>query len=346
MENIQGLNELIKNRLIEKKGNVKLTENTDIILYGKALGISENQLLFKILEIEETIDWAKEKENIIKSETFTTINNVSAPNNTIYCSSCNAVNEKGIANFCVDCGKELRTAEPIKPQNNFVTPNSIKEKSKSPYIILAIALLVILILVGFGYSRIKKDVVNNGSFAVDTTEVINDTSSFKSNDAPTSLDTAKVANPSSIDSTIVEKSSYEEQIDNFIKYNENCIKDLNTNYYWYIAPDRDFDFESANSFSNNLTENGLNWRVPTYSEIKTLYNSQFSAGEGYYANNEFFPAKIHNVFNAVGTGSWFWVSDRSYNSSIAHAINLHEGIKVSVNIQNHKFPVHVLLISK
>ena len=61
METIQGLNELIKNRLIEKKGNVKLTENTDIILYGRALGINENQLLFKVIEIEETIDWELEK---------------------------------------------------------------------------------------------------------------------------------------------------------------------------------------------------------------------------------------------------------------------------------------------
>ncbi len=345
MINIQGLNELIKNRLIEKKGNVKLTENTDIILYGKALGISENQLLFKILEIEETIDWAKEKENIIKSETFTTVTNSLSPSNAIYCSNCNAANEKGVANFCVDCGTELRP-EPIKPQSHVVTPDSNKEKSKFPYIILGIALLVILILVGLVYSRIKKNVVNNKSFAVDTTEVIKDTSSFKSNDTPTSLDTSKVTYPSSVDSTIVEKSSYEKQIDNFIKYNENCIKDLNTNYYWYIAPDKNFDFESANNFSNNLTEKSLKWRIPTYSEIKTLYNSQFSAGEGYYANNEYFPAKIHNVFNAVGTGSWFWVSDRSYNSSIAYAINLHEGIKVSVNIQNYKFPVHLLLISK
>jgi len=343
METIQGLNELIKNRLLEKKGNVKLSDNTDIILYGRALGFNENQLLFKVLEIEETIDWAKEKENIIKSETFTTV--TKSPNNIIYCSNCNAANEKGVANFCVDCGGELNP-EPIKAQSQFVTPNNIPEKSKSPYIIIGIALLVILILVGLVYSRIKKDNGNNDSLVVDTTEVIKDTSSFKSNDIPTSLDTAKVANPKEVDSITVETNSYEKKIDNYIKYNENCIKDLNTNYYWYIAPDKDFDFESANNFSNNLTEKSLNWRVPTYSEIKTLYNSDFSAGQGYYANNEYYPAKIHNVFNAVGSGSWFWVSDRSYNSSIAYAINLHEGIKVRVDIQNHRFPVHLILISK
>jgi hypothetical protein len=343
METIQGLYELIKNRLIEKKGNVKLTENNDIILYGKALGYNENQLLFKILEIEETIDWAKENGNVLNSKTFTTVTNSSTT--IIYCSNCNAANEKGVANFCVDCGVELNP-EPIKSQSQFVTPNSIPEKSKSPYIIGGIALVVIFILVGLMYSRIKKDTGNNDSLVVDTTEEIKDTSSFKGNNISSLLDTTKVANPSAVDSTTVDTNSYGEKIDNYIKYNENCIKDLNTNYYWYIAPDKDFDFESANSFSNNLIEKSLNWRVPTYSEIKTLYNSEFSAGHGYYANNTYFPAKIHNVFSAVGSGSWFWVSDINNNSSKAFAINLHEGIKVSVDIQNHRFPVHLLLISK
>ncbi len=146
---IQGLNELIKIRLIEKKGNVKLTENTDIILYGKALGISENQLLFKILEIEETIDWAKEKESIIQSETFPTVTNSSTPTNIIYCSNCNAPNEKGVANFCVDCGKSLRPEEPIISQNQYYPQPYIKEKSKTLYIIGGSALIVVVILVVF-----------------------------------------------------------------------------------------------------------------------------------------------------------------------------------------------------
>jgi hypothetical protein len=141
MESTQGLHELIRSRLIEKRGNVKLTENTDIILYGKALGINENQLLFKILEIEETIDWAKEKANVNQSETFT----ASPSTNVIYCSSCHAANEKGLANFCVDCGAALKQ-EPVKAQEQFVAPPGIPKKSKMPYILGAIALLVIIIL--------------------------------------------------------------------------------------------------------------------------------------------------------------------------------------------------------
>jgi hypothetical protein len=144
---IQGLNKLIKNRLIEKNGNVILTENTDIILYGKALGISENQLLFKILEIEETIDWAKEKENRINSDTFATVSNFTTPIAIIYCSNCNAANEDGVANFCVDCGTELRP-EPITLQSQYYSQPDVEEKSKTPYIIGFSVLIVVAILVG------------------------------------------------------------------------------------------------------------------------------------------------------------------------------------------------------
>lgn len=335
METIQGLNELIKSRLIEKKGNVKLTENTDIILYGKALDISENQLLFKILEIEETIDWAKEKESIIKSETISTASNSSTPNNIIHCSNCNAANEKGVANFCVDCGIELRS-EPIKPQNQIANQNNIVEKSKTPFILGAIALAVIITIVGFHYYRNKNDASNTNSKVDDITAVKADSTAIVQNSSSTSI----------TNDQLVENNSYGDKIDNFIKYNENCIKDLNTNYYWYIAPDKNFDFDSTNIYSNRISERNLNWRVPTYAEIKTLYNPDLSAGQGYYTNNKYFPAKIHNVFSAVGSGSWFWVSDINNNSSKAFAINLHEGIKVNVDIQNHRFPVHLLLISK
>lgn len=137
-----------------------------------------------------------------------------------------------------------------------------------------------------------------------------------------------------------------EQIDNYIKYNDILIKDLNTNFYWYIAPDKSFSFEEAKNYASNISERNLSWRIPTFDEIKNLYNSNYSAGEGFFINNEYYPAKIHNVFNSIGSGSWFWVSDRNINSSKAYAINLHEGIKINFDSQNPNYPVHLLLISK
>ena len=154
MESTQGLHELIRSRLIEKRGNVKLTENTDIILYGKALGINENQLLFKILEIEETIDWAKEKSNVNQSETFT----ASPSTNLIYCSSCHAANETGLANFCVDCGaafKQENYQENDYSNTNDTPRNNTEKSSKYLYYILGITILVIVVLIGINLDFCK-----------------------------------------------------------------------------------------------------------------------------------------------------------------------------------------------
>ena len=103
MESIEGLNELIKKRLIENKGSIKLTENNDIILYGKAIGISENQLLFKILEIEETIDWEAEK---LKEQ-----ESVEKPT----CPKCNSVFSSDIK-FCINDGVKLVYSDKLIPK--------------------------------------------------------------------------------------------------------------------------------------------------------------------------------------------------------------------------------------
>jgi hypothetical protein len=171
METLEGLNELIKNRLIKNKGNIKLTENTDIILYGKALGITENQLLFKVLEIEETIDWEvekkKEQEYKIQSESSLTNNYANpiskASSNLIYCSNCNAPNEKGLANFCVDCGVELKPTpeENSEPQQQYETKQNYHQnvyaspqeeeikKSKLPIILGVLGVIIVALVLGY-----------------------------------------------------------------------------------------------------------------------------------------------------------------------------------------------------
>lgn len=175
METLEGLNDLIYKRLIEKNGNVKLTENVDITLYAKSIGISESQLVFKILEIEETIDWAAvekkkhlleeaSREAILNSSTSTKTN--SKPN-ILICKNCNAENEKGVANFCVECGSELKQQptpiyqptpayeQEIKQEqnrNNEPEPE-VEKKSKMPIIIGIIGFVLILFLSYFFWGK-------------------------------------------------------------------------------------------------------------------------------------------------------------------------------------------------
>ena len=184
METPEGLNELIKKRLIDKNGNVKLTENNDIVLYGKALGISENQLLFKILDLSETIDWSEiEKKKVQDNNSFqTTANensfatNIQPTIHTIRCSSCNALNEKDVAKFCVECGSELIIKTEPKPepipsyrQPTNISPEEEETKSKTPIIIgtiIGILLLLVACYFFWGKDYLRdKDATRMYSFA-------------------------------------------------------------------------------------------------------------------------------------------------------------------------------------
>lgn len=145
--------------------------------------------------------------------------------------------------------------------------------------------------------------------------------------------------------TVNQKSNAKE-IDGYLKLDEHIIKDKKTGYLWYIAPDKSFSFNEALFYSDNLYINNFKWRIPTYKEIHTLFNSNYTAGTGFYIGGKNYPAKIHSVFNAVGQGAWFWVTDAATNAQKGYAANLFEGIRVPFNKNNPKYPVHLMLISK
>lgn len=165
METLEGLNDLIYKRLIEKNGNIKLTENNDIVRYANAVGIPENQLLFLILEIEEKIDWTEIEKKKKQASTEVVLN--ASNSNKVYCKNCNAENEKGIANFCVECGSELKQEpEPIPEpaplyqpapqyeQKSYVAPEpEPTEKSKLPIIIGITGILIALVLGYFFWGK-------------------------------------------------------------------------------------------------------------------------------------------------------------------------------------------------
>ena len=300
METIQGLNELIKNRLIEKKGNVKLIENNDIILYGRALGITENQLLFKILEIEETIDWTKEKESVINLETINTASNFTNSNNIIHCSNCNAANEKGVANFCVDCGTELRP-EPIKTQSQYYPQNNVEQKSKMPYIIGASALIVIVILAGLFFLN-----KNQNSVAPEIiTKPISDSTKVKEVTAPISqIDTTSVA---------LSNSTQNNQEDAF-KILSQYYNDINNS-----------NVDANNYFSENVTQFINRFNI-TPNEINTIFNKndEFLRGHSEIVNNQVDFERTENKINYYN----YWVDYNCYRKSK----NKNEFCKVNVEV--------------
>lgn len=135
------------------------------------------------------------------------------------------------------------------------------------------------------------------------------------------------------------------ELANYEVIDEYHVKDLSTNYYWLIGPDSAFNSIGVEKVVQEANIENANWRIPTFNEAISLFNTDYAAGTGFSFKGKNYPAKINSTFNRVGSGSWFWLSDLHSDSSKAYAINLYEGIKVEFRKKNPEIPVHILLIS-
>ena len=57
----------------------------------------------------------------------------------------------------------------------------------------------------------------------------------------------------------------------FIKYENGIIHDDLTGLEWVVGPDRDMNWNEANSWARNLKISGKSWRLPTVYELTNLY---------------------------------------------------------------------------
>lgn len=299
METIQGLHELIKNRLIEKNGNFKLTQNVDIIAYGKVLGLNENQLLFKVIEIEETIDWTKEKGNVLNTELFINKNDSSTQTNIIYCSKCNTANQKSVANFCVNCGAELNP-QPVKAESQFVAPNSIPEKSKTTYILGTLTLIVIIILGGLLYSKNTK---NNSTEKYNTT----------------------VTN-SVIESTNSVIPQHEINLEEILNILSRYHYDINNS-----------NFDANNYFSENVSQYFSRHNV-TPNEINTIFNQKkdFIRGQSNILNNQITFERTENNINYYSYWVDYSCFRKSENKTEFGQVNVELGFDDNNKITSYK----------
>jgi serine/threonine protein kinase len=132
----------------------------------------------------------------------------------------------------------------------------------------------------------------------------------------------------------------------FIKINKSVIQDTELGNFWLIGPDESYTYEQAVFFAESQSSNAESWQIPSFSDIKKLYDPQSKAGTGFYLKGRNYPARINHIFEDIGSGSWFWVNDAHPDPNKRYAINLHEGIKVEVDLYGTGIPVHVLLLKR
>ena len=102
------------------------------------------------------------------------------------------------------------------------------------------------------------------------------------------------------------------------------VTDQRTGLDWYVGPDVNTDWPTAVKWTSELAVGGGGWRMPSSSELQTLFDKTYTAGIGYYKNGKHWPAHMHPVFQAIGGGSWVW-SAESENKASASAFNFNQG---------------------
>jgi len=78
----------------------------------------------------------------------------------------------------------------------------------------------------------------------------------------------------------------------FVKYDNGIVYDTKTDLEWYVGPDTDMTWIEAKEWVNSLSLDGGGWRMPTYSELRPLYQDGRGIGN------------MSPLFET--TGRWVW----------------------------------------
>ena len=122
-----------------------------------------------------------------------------------------------------------------------------------------------------------------------------------------------------------------------------AITDTSTGREWYVGTDRTLSWDEARQWVSTLNTCGGSWRMPTIAEIRTLYDVSQTAGQGYYSGDRYWPAHIHKVFDAIGSGSWVW-SNSLVDDQYAWSFNLNQGKPVKYKRSNTKYTTRAFAV--
>jgi hypothetical protein len=103
------------------------------------------------------------------------------------------------------------------------------------------------------------------------------------------------------------------------------VFDSKTGLAWKLGPNENTTWDEAHNWVASLDNcDGKSWRMPTISELASLYDPQYSSGVGFYQNGVRYPAHISHLFSPIGDGSWGWSDDAE--GETARAFNFNQGV--------------------
>ena len=98
----------------------------------------------------------------------------------------------------------------------------------------------------------------------------------------------------------------------YLVHSHGVVRDKETGLEWYAGPDRGINWYEAKSWVKDLSVAGEGWRMPTRSELKTLYQKDFGDSS-------------RNVTPLLITSGWYSWSGEIHDSSSAWLFNFGYG---------------------
>jgi hypothetical protein len=127
----------------------------------------------------------------------------------------------------------------------------------------------------------------------------------------------------------------------------NCrsVLDHRTHLEWYVGPDVNMNWDSANKWAQGLTECAATWVMPTVDQLRGLFDPNNTAGTGYYTRGRYWPAHLNPIFSQIGRGSWVWARGTP-DAEGAPAFNFNQGIPVRISLINSEFTVRSFAVRR
>lgn len=119
------------------------------------------------------------------------------------------------------------------------------------------------------------------------------------------------------------------------------IVDQRSGLQWYVGPDITVTWNAADRWVGRLAACGGGWRLPTVTQLETLFDPHVVAGTGYFAHGKHWPAHIDPIFSGIGQGSWVWAEGPA--GANAPAVNFNQGGAVQLSA-TPSYPVRVFAV--
>ena len=96
---------------------------------------------------------------------------------------------------------------------------------------------------------------------------------------------------------------------------------------WFVGHDQATDWNQASEWARRLSTCNGGWRMPSLTELKTLYEPNSRTGKGWVFQGVIIEPHLNAVFKGIGGGTEIWTDRSSKEQSVAMLFDFSSGIE-------------------